>query len=194
MAIQKVSIDPNAIALSDNAVVAKVNAATTQITRAGCVSAVARPIETAEVGTTELAAGAVDNTILAAAAAKANLDAISPELRGYVATNPAAGEFIVTSLERKADGHIEFAYDDVAKPLDGIGDSFAFATPIVTLTDAAGLFLVSHIGKSITIAGSTSEDNDGTFEIISVPTAQTLTYSNTDGVAEAFTGTWSIAL
>jgi len=107
MAIQKISIDPNAVAMDGDAIIAKINTnSTTTISKASVVTAAARPI----------AAGEVGNTELAAAAAKDNLDAIDPTLRGYIATNPITGQFVVTSIERKADGKLEFAYDDVAKP------------------------------------------------------------------------------
>ena len=107
MAIVKISIDPTAVSLSGDDIIGKINAdSTTTISKASVVAAAARPLVDGEVSAGKLAA----------AAAKANLDAISPELRGYIATNPTSGQFVITSLERKADGHIEISYDDVAKP------------------------------------------------------------------------------
>lgn len=104
MAIQKMVLDPNAQAYTDDEVVGKVNAATAQITRAGSVAAAARPIGSGEVTGTELAAGV----------AKANLDAMSDTERGYIKTDPAAGEFKVVAIQRKSDGKLEASYDDVA--------------------------------------------------------------------------------
>jgi len=74
----------------------------------------------------------------------------------------------------------------------GTGDSFAFASPTVTLTDAAAPFKASDDGKTITIAGATTEANNGTFTITYV-SATEVSWSNASGVAEAFPGTWSLA-
>jgi hypothetical protein len=108
MAIVKISIDPNAVAMDGDAIIGKINDAgtTTTISKAGVVAAAARPIEDAEVTAAKVAAGV----------AKDNLDAMAATERGYIATDPASGQFVITSIERKEDGHIEFAYDDVAKP------------------------------------------------------------------------------
>lgn len=75
----------------------------------------------------------------------------------------------------------------------GTGDAFSGTAPAMTLTDAAGLFDASMVGKSIVIAGSTTGGNDGTFTILTVPGPTSVTYSNASGAAEAFPGTWSIA-
>ena len=58
MAIQSMQLDPNAQAFTDDEIVGKVNTATVNITRASSVTAAARPIAAAEVGSTELAADA----------------------------------------------------------------------------------------------------------------------------------------
>ena len=104
MAIQSMTLDPNAGAYTDDQIVGKVNAATAQITRAGAVAAAARPIGTGEVDATALATGV----------AKANLDAMTDTARGYIKTNPIAGQFKVVSVERQADGKLKATYDDVA--------------------------------------------------------------------------------
>lgn len=104
MAIQSMTLDPNAVAYTDDQIVGKVNAATAQITRAGAVAAAARPIGTGEVDATALASGV----------AKANLDAMTDTARGYIKTNPIAGQFKVVSVERQADGKLNATYDDVA--------------------------------------------------------------------------------
>ena len=104
MAIQSFVLDPNAAAYTDDAIVAKINAASAQITRAGAVSAGARPLGTGEVTSTNVAAGV----------AKANLDAMADTARGYVKTSPTTGQFRVVSIERQADGKLKTDYDDVA--------------------------------------------------------------------------------
>jgi len=97
-------LDPNAQVYTDNEIVAKVNAATTNITRAGSVEAAARPIADAEVTSAKLDGGV----------AKANLDAMTDVARGYVKTTPTAGQFKVIAVERQADGKLKVEYDDVA--------------------------------------------------------------------------------
>lgn len=104
MAIQSMLLDPNAQAYTDNEIVGKVNSASAQISRAGSVAAAARPLGEGEVTNTELDAGA----------AKANLDAMTDTARGYIKTNPAAGEFKVINLQRDAAGKLDVEYDDVA--------------------------------------------------------------------------------
>ena len=79
MAIQSFQLDPNAASYTDNQIVDKVNAASNDITRASSVSAAARPIETGEVGDTELG-----SFTLPANSAAANLDAMSDTARGYI--------------------------------------------------------------------------------------------------------------
>ena len=74
----------------------------------------------------------------------------------------------------------------------GSGDSFAFASPIVTLTDAAGLFTAAMVGHYVTIAGSTTPANDGTF-LVTAQGGTTLSFVNAAGVAEAYAGTWTVA-
>lgn len=114
MAIQSFQLDPNAAAYSDDDIVGKVNAAAAQISRAGSVTAAARPIGLAEIGADELADGVVDNVHLAAGTAKASLDAMADTARGYIKTAPAAGEFKVVSVQRDSTGKLDVDFDDVA--------------------------------------------------------------------------------
>jgi hypothetical protein len=76
----------------------------------------------------------------------------------------------------------------------GLGASFAKSGNIVTLTKSTGtsFLTITSPEVSITIAGATSPGNNGTFPILSAPTATTLTYLNAAGVAEAYAGTWTI--
>lgn len=139
MAIQTMVLDPNSAAYTDDQIVAKINSATTQITRSGSVAAAARPIGAGEVDATALAAGAIKTKLggesdgnklvsaslasaagiasgqVAAGVAKANLDAMSDTTRGYVKTSPTTGQFKVVALQRQADGKLAVTYDDVAQ-------------------------------------------------------------------------------
>ncbi len=114
MTIASFQLDPNAQALTDNQVVDKINAASNDITRAGSVDPLARPIEALEVDTTELADGAVTNTKAEATLAKDNLNAMSNTARGYIKTEPTSGEFPVVNVQRDASGNLDVDYDDVA--------------------------------------------------------------------------------
>lgn len=104
MAIQSFTLDPNAQAYTDDEIVAKINAASDAITRAGSVDPAARPIEAGEVSNTELAAGV----------AKSNLDAMTDTTRGYIKTNPADGQYKIVAVERDATGKLKVEYDDQA--------------------------------------------------------------------------------
>lgn len=142
MAIASLQLDPNAVSYTDDQIVGKVNTATANITRASSVSAAARPIASGEVGSTELAAGAIKTKLggetdgnklvsasLAAAAgvtnaqvatgqAKASLDAMTDTTRGYIKTDPTTGEFPVIAIQRGtvvSGGKLDVDYDDVPK-------------------------------------------------------------------------------
>jgi len=103
MAIERILLDPNAVPYTDDEIVGKVNDATTNITRAGSVEAVARPIEDAEVAAPKLAEDA----------AKLNLDAMEELERGYIKTNPQTGEFKVTAVQVAADGKVAVDKDSI---------------------------------------------------------------------------------
>ena len=104
MALVSFTIDPAAGSYTDDQIVAKINSATAQITRAGSVAAAARPLVDGEVASAKLAAGV----------AKANLDAMSDTTRAYIKTSPTSGQFPVVSIERQADGKYKIDSDNVA--------------------------------------------------------------------------------
>ena len=106
MAIQTLTIDPGAAALTPDDHVTAINAATIPITRASSVSAAARPIE----------AGEVTDAELAATAARDNLKAMSDTAREVVLTRPLSGEFPIVALQRNAGGDVNVEYDDVVIP------------------------------------------------------------------------------
>jgi len=75
----------------------------------------------------------------------------------------------------------------------GTGDSLVFATNVVTLTDAAGLFMPGHVGRTITISGATATANNNIFTITTFISPTQIRYSNPAGVTQAaFAGTWAI--
>ena len=75
----------------------------------------------------------------------------------------------------------------------GAGDALATAFGVVTLTDAAGLFVNAFVGQRIVIAGAAHDENNGTFTVTAVPHANQIQYQNDNAVAEAtFGGTWTI--
>ena len=75
----------------------------------------------------------------------------------------------------------------------GAGDSFSIALGLVTLNNVAGVFTVAMIGHLITITGSTSPANDGTFLVRDQPSSTKIRYVNVNAVAEAFAGNWSVS-
>lgn len=107
--------------------------------------------------------------------------------------NSAIAEVWDIVIKKWADQYTVLSNDlAVLGTVTGTGDSFAVASGIVTLTDAGAAFKARQVGQRITTASATSAANIGTFRILTVPTATTLTYENVDGVTEAFTGTYSI--
>lgn len=76
--------------------------------------------------------------------------------------------------------------------ITGTGDSLAIASGIMTLTDAGAAFRADIVNSRITITGCANAANNGTFRIISRPTATTLTFENQRGVAETVALAWSI--
>jgi len=104
MAIQTIELDPNATSYTDDEIVGKVNTASDNISRAGSVTAAARPLVDDEVTAAKVADGV----------AKANLDAMAATARGYIQTAPTVGEFPVIGIKRDAGGKIDVSYDDVA--------------------------------------------------------------------------------
>ncbi len=105
MAIERILLDPNAVYLSEDDVVAKINAATANIDRAGSVEAAARPLVDAEVTAPKLSSDA----------AKLNLDAIEELEREYIKTNPQAGEYKVTGVQVDSDGKLAVDKSDTAE-------------------------------------------------------------------------------
>jgi len=60
-------LDSLVLAIDDDEIIAKINAASAQITRASSVAAAARPIGTGEVGSTEIATAAIKTKLAAEA-------------------------------------------------------------------------------------------------------------------------------
>ena len=138
MALQTMTIDPNAQSYTDDQIVGKINSASVQITRASSVAAAARPLADGEVATAKIAAGAIKakltaesdgnklttselataagivNAQVATGQAKTNLDAMTDTTRGYIKTAPTTGQFKIISIQRDATGKQENKYDDVA--------------------------------------------------------------------------------
>ncbi len=106
MTIASFTIDPAAAdPQTGNEIVARINTDSTDpITRAGSVSAAARPLEADEVSDIELTA----------TAAKDNLSAMADVDRGFVKTSPTSGEFPIINMQRDSTGKLEVEYDDVA--------------------------------------------------------------------------------
>lgn len=104
MAIQTMTLDPDAQSYTDDEIVGKINTASAQITRSGAVAVAARPIGNGEITNTELASGA----------AKDNLDALADIARGYIKTSPTEGKFKVVAIQRDSAGKLDVTYDDVA--------------------------------------------------------------------------------
>ena len=99
---------------------------------------------------------------------------VTVELLGITAANYAALQAQQNTLSKVA-----------------VAGSFAVAGPNVTMTDTTGAFIANNVGQFITIAGAISAANNGLF-LVTAQTATTITFTNAAGVAEAYTGTYSL--
>lgn len=72
------------------------------------------------------------------------------------------------------------------------GDSITVTGSDMTLAHAGAGFTSALVGLNVTIAGSANPSNDGTFAILSVPTANSLVYDHTGITESSWTGTWFI--
>lgn len=117
---QTLILDPNAQSYTDDEIVAKVNAATADITRVGFTD-----LDKIDDGATNKGYTATEKTKLGGVEAGATADQTGAEMRDaivaladvdrkIVITEPTGGQFKVISLQRQADGKVGVAYDDVA--------------------------------------------------------------------------------
>ena len=79
-----------------------------------------------------------------------------------------------------------------ASTATGTGDTIGGAAPSMTLTDAGAAFTAQDVGRYITVVGATTPANDGSFLISAFTSSTLITYQNASGVAEAFTGTYTV--
>jgi hypothetical protein len=93
-------------------------------------------------------------------------------------TDPATGDVVTLQLADTST--------------TGTGDTISGTAPTMTLTDAGGTFTATDVGRYITISGATTPANNGSFLIAGYTSGTVITYTNASGVAEAFTGTYSI--
>lgn len=105
-----------------------------------------------------------------------------------VKTEAATGETDLTSIRARHRFPLEL--ETLAS---GTGDALTFAAGIVTLTNAAGLFVAGHVGLIVKIEGAADANNNGEFTITARPGATQIQWANAAGVAEpSFAGTWKI--
>ena len=124
MAIQSMQLDPNAQSYTDDEIVGKVNTATANITRSGCIeSTAASALDTDDIseGTTnkyDTGAPPTDNEVVTAINNASNAitreAALSQDDLMIVKTNPAGGEFYVKNIHRDSSGKLDIEYDDVS--------------------------------------------------------------------------------
>jgi hypothetical protein len=74
----------------------------------------------------------------------------------------------------------------------GTGDNIAVAAGVVTLTDAAGLFVATDVGKRIRITGATNAVNNGSFIVTERLSATQIKFANALAVNETSSFTWSM--
>ena len=124
MAIQSMQLDPNAASYTDDEIIGKINAASANLIRAGCIEGTAvSALDSDDIG--EGAANLYDtgvplsddDVITAINNASGSItreDALSQDDLNIVKTNPAAGGYMVKNIHRLSDGKLDIEYDDVA--------------------------------------------------------------------------------
>ncbi len=83
-------------------------------------------------------------------------------------------------------------YQDSQPDTSGQGDSLAVSSGTVTLTDAAGLFRSSMVGRMINLGGCTNAVNTGVYEITEYVSATQIRFVNADAIAETSAFRWSV--
>lgn len=140
MAIQSFQLDPNAQSYTDDEIVGKINTATANITRSGCVESGAqdwsgKDTDDLSEGTANVyypsadatkLAGIEDNAtadqsgddiitaINAGSGAITREDALSQDDLNIIKTNPTSGEYKIKNIHRDTSGKLDVEYDDVA--------------------------------------------------------------------------------
>jgi len=124
MAIASMQLDPNAQAYTDDEIVGKINSASANITRAGCIEGTAASaLDTDDIseGSSNLydtGAPPTNNEVVTAINNATNAitreGALSQDDLNIVKTAPAAGEYYVKNIHRDSSGKLDIEYDDVA--------------------------------------------------------------------------------
>lgn len=129
MAIEKIYLDPNAQVDTPDQVVAKINTATANITRASSVSSAARPIASGEVGAVQLADEAftsTQKTKLTGIATAATVDQTGPQMRDLIVaitdldrtiviSRPVTGQKKIVALQTHSNGKTEVEQNSIAE-------------------------------------------------------------------------------
>jgi len=140
MAIQSMQLDPNAASYTDDEIVGKINSASANITRAGCIEGTAASaLDSDDISegssnkydtgvppssTDDLSEGSTnkymvsDNGVVTAINNASNAitreAALSQDDLNIVKTAPAGGEFKVKNIHRDSSGKLDIEYDDQA--------------------------------------------------------------------------------
>ena len=120
MAIQSFQLDPNAASYTDDEIVGKINSASANITRAGCIAGTAASaLDSDDIGEGSTNKYMVsDNEVVTAINSATNAitreGALSQDDLNIVKTAPASGEYKVKNIHRDSDGKLDIEYDDTA--------------------------------------------------------------------------------
>ncbi len=113
MAIVEMELDPNAATYTDDQIVGKVNAATANITRAGCIEGTAASaLDSDDIG--EGSSNLYDQGDMSGADIQTAILGLDDATRKLIKTDPQTGEFTVLSIQRKSTGKLGAKYDNVA--------------------------------------------------------------------------------
>ena len=115
MGIVKDYLDPNATTYTDDEIVGKVNSATANLTRAGCIEGTAvSALDSDDIG--EGSSNKYDTGVpLTAVQTKDAIVAMDDDDRELIISRPTTGQFKVYAIQRHTDGKTETERSDVAE-------------------------------------------------------------------------------
>ncbi len=111
-----------------------------------------------------------------------------------ITARPSATTLQFTNASGVAEGFTGnwwIANGDQAGLGNGVG-ALSRTGDIVTMTVSANCFTAAHVKQAVRIALATTPGNNGIFTIASVPAPNQVTFENTDGASEDFSGVWSV--
>jgi len=116
MGVEKIYLDPNAQAYTDDEIVGKVNTAAVSISRAEAIEEAALPAESATFQkVTEAETTKIADSFATGEAARDAIVALADDERKIVVSRPAVGQKKIYAVQTHSDGKTEVEQSDTAE-------------------------------------------------------------------------------